>query len=113
MLRANSGITSSDEAFWLIPAIRRNERNGPGIVTVAVSGCDCAVGLSCAGVAAEEEENSERPMQRSANANKRLQERGDFIMSPPTFETRSAETLYSKSYDDLLRERFGSLNSNT
>jgi hypothetical protein len=26
-------------------------------------------------------------------------------MSPPTFETRSAETLYFKSYDDLLRER--------
>ena len=34
-------------------------------------------------------------------------------MSPPTFETRSAETLYSKSYDERLLEQFGSLNSNT
>jgi hypothetical protein len=35
-LRASSGRTSSREAFWLIAAIRRKERSGPGIVTVAV-----------------------------------------------------------------------------
>src|SRR5215469_1830631 len=35
MLRARSGKTSSRETFWLIPAIRRSERKGPGIVISA------------------------------------------------------------------------------
>src|ERR1700733_2266787 len=30
--RLRNGITSSGEISWLIPAMRRNERNGPGIV---------------------------------------------------------------------------------
>src|SRR5215472_1740035 len=34
-LRASSGTTSSVPIFWLIPAIRRKERNGPGITTTA------------------------------------------------------------------------------
>jgi hypothetical protein len=33
-LRASRGITSSLLAFWLIPAMRKKERNGPGIVAV-------------------------------------------------------------------------------
>src|SRR5271154_668152 len=40
MLRASKGITSSLLAFWLIPAIRKKERSGPG--TVAVAGADAA-----------------------------------------------------------------------
>ena len=35
MLRASKGNTSSVEIFWLMPAMRRKERKGPGIVTVA------------------------------------------------------------------------------
>src|SRR5579864_5560705 len=31
-LRASSGMTSSRGIFWLIPAMRRNERNGPGML---------------------------------------------------------------------------------
>src|SRR5271167_1958734 len=38
MLRASRAITSSGAAFWLIPAIRSNERRGPGMVAVAGSG---------------------------------------------------------------------------
>src|SRR5436309_1579176 len=37
-LRASKGITSSGKTFWLIPAIRKKERNGPGIVRFADSG---------------------------------------------------------------------------
>src|SRR5579863_3519737 len=37
MLRARNGITSSREAFWLIPAMRRKERKGPGMVAVGAS----------------------------------------------------------------------------
>jgi len=37
-LRASKGITSSGETFWLIPAIRKKERNGPGMVRLADSG---------------------------------------------------------------------------
>src|SRR5579862_4916641 len=40
MLRARNGITSSGEAFWLIPAMRKKERKGPGMVAVAAS-CAC------------------------------------------------------------------------
>src|SRR5215472_100984 len=40
MLRARKGITSSAETFWLIPAIRKKERRGPGMVTVDAS-CSC------------------------------------------------------------------------
>src|ERR1700758_820767 len=40
MLRARNGITSSGEAFWLIPAMRKKERRGPGMVAVAAS-CAC------------------------------------------------------------------------
>jgi hypothetical protein len=34
-LRASNGSTSSGETFWLIAAIRKKERSGPGIVAVA------------------------------------------------------------------------------
>src|ERR1051326_370917 len=34
---ASSGNTSSGETFWLMPAMRRNDRNGPGTTAV-----DCA-----------------------------------------------------------------------
>src|SRR6266436_2071594 len=37
-LRASKGITSSGKTFWLIPAMRKKERNGPGIATFADSG---------------------------------------------------------------------------
>src|SRR4029077_14020496 len=37
-LRASKGMTSSGETFWLIPAMRKNGRNGPGIATFAESG---------------------------------------------------------------------------
>src|SRR2546429_5507451 len=37
-LRASKGITSSGKTFWLIPAIRKKERNGPGIARFADSG---------------------------------------------------------------------------
>src|ERR1700722_20432417 len=40
MLRARNGITSSGEAFWLMPAMRKKERKGPGMVVVAAS-CAC------------------------------------------------------------------------
>src|ERR1700720_2430576 len=40
MLRARNGITSSGETFWLIPAMRKKERKGPGMVAVAAS-CGC------------------------------------------------------------------------
>src|SRR2546427_12475148 len=52
MLRLNKGITSSGEIFWLIPAMRRNERRGPGITNSdedameAPSGAEVAVDLS-------------------------------------------------------------------
>src|SRR5689334_23022602 len=32
MLRDRSGMTSWDEIFWLMPAMRRNERSGPGML---------------------------------------------------------------------------------
>src|SRR5271155_304961 len=35
ILRASRGITSSLLAFWLIPAIRKKERKGPGMAAVA------------------------------------------------------------------------------
>src|SRR5579864_5217599 len=39
MLCASNGTTSSGEIFWLMPAIRRNERRGPGItITLCASG---------------------------------------------------------------------------
>src|SRR6516162_11888655 len=41
MLRARKGITSSGDAFWLMPAMRKKERKGPGMAAVAVS-CDCS-----------------------------------------------------------------------
>jgi len=44
-LRASKGITSSGETFWLIPAMRKKERNGPGIATFADSG-DPTLGTS-------------------------------------------------------------------
>src|SRR6266481_6047520 len=37
-LRASKGITSSGKTFWLIPAMRKKGRNGPGIATFADSG---------------------------------------------------------------------------
>jgi hypothetical protein len=42
MLRARRGSTSSFEIFWLMPAMRRNERSGPGMATLAAAaGADC------------------------------------------------------------------------
>src|SRR5215813_8856278 len=35
--RPSKGKTSISEIFWLIPAIRRKERKGPGITTSAVA----------------------------------------------------------------------------
>ena len=53
-MRASKGAISSGEAFWLIPAMRRKERSGPGIVRFAEIG-DCAE-ASCD----EEEESAPR-----------------------------------------------------
>src|SRR4051794_8945783 len=36
-LRASNGSTSSEEIFWLMPAMRRNDRNGPGRTTPSVA----------------------------------------------------------------------------
>src|SRR4029077_13433306 len=52
MLRARRGITSSGGAFWLIAAMRMNERSGPGrVISLEVGSLtaegDCsALGLS-------------------------------------------------------------------
>src|ERR1700723_4620442 len=40
MLRARNCITSSGDACWLMPAMRKKERKGPGMVVVAAS-CAC------------------------------------------------------------------------
>ena len=34
--RASNGSTSSGDTFWLMPAMRRKERSGPGMEVVAV-----------------------------------------------------------------------------
>src|SRR5260370_21013892 len=38
-LRASIGITSSGETFWRRPAMRKKDRNGPGMITL-FSGCE-------------------------------------------------------------------------
>src|SRR5271170_2140327 len=37
-LRAKKGNTSSDEIFWLMPAMRRNDRKGPEMTTPFAKG---------------------------------------------------------------------------
>src|SRR5262249_16120203 len=37
-IAARRGRTSSEEAFWLIPAMRRKERRGPGLAISAEAG---------------------------------------------------------------------------
>jgi hypothetical protein len=48
MLRAISGAISLGETYWLIAAMRRNERIGPGIdmALVAGEGCACVGGVA-------------------------------------------------------------------
>src|ERR1035438_7829145 len=38
MLRASNGAISSGETFWLMAAMRKNERIGPGMAIVEVGG---------------------------------------------------------------------------
>src|SRR5215831_1436184 len=40
-LRATRGKTSSGDTFWLMPAMRRNERRGPGISIWSSPGGSC------------------------------------------------------------------------
>src|SRR3954470_7461725 len=66
MFRAKKGRISSGETFWLIPAIRRKERSGPGMVTWAdavAEGCVCAI-VACP----EAVRGKQRPTQVSTTA---------------------------------------------
>src|ERR1700676_5126360 len=51
MFRASNGKTSSGAAFWLIAAIRKKERKGPGIVACSEkAGVTESEDCSCSGV---------------------------------------------------------------
>jgi hypothetical protein len=46
---ASIGITSLRETFWLMPAILRKDRKGPGITTVSAEGAadNCLAESTC------------------------------------------------------------------
>src|SRR5271163_1955391 len=95
ILRASRGITSSLLAFWLIPAIRRKERRGPGIVAVA------AAGDSTERTSAVEESWGTAPRTRGANpaqthapaTNRTERRRGYFIADTHPEDSRDIRIL--------------------
>src|SRR5579872_4721719 len=86
-LRANKGKTSSSSAFWLMPAMRRNDRSGPGMVassTGVAAACGPAELAVCACIFLGETENREAARRRTTN---------DF-MEKPSFGTREPVCAY-------------------
>jgi len=70
-LRASSGNTASGGILWLMPAMRRKERNGPGIVTLAEEGGapgDCGAAPSeRAALAASEAQTGKATLNENAS----------------------------------------------